>query len=537
MKFSKAFIAKTVARISDILTTEPNQDAANQQYLPGLEDQAVVDKATKALHEISYLEDKVWESIENQTNRTKLDDYSAREPEDYDYESYMESYQEQFYDRDGSMLARFLKNMDDSDLEDLETSYLEQLVEYSPEKWSDVVTTELFNNTEFATKFIDEIADVSYDNEEFINTLIANFKPKFEDQYGPNRANHIFNVDQDNPKHFKQLMLDCYKSDPNKMASLIMNNTELFDEQIKDVSLRDMRSTKKILSANDLQDDFEEWCYDTEPIDESTIDSYIMSEYRNEMDEAISESNYEYVREETGREIMNLLDHISKGKEVELNELYEVDDFFNNNNVSAQFSEHDSWVENVTPEILKVRNYVDNLDPDVYRVIENKFPQSSPRDRQNSTNIYQLEKALGREPEEPEIKEFNDPASRGYYLQIIEKYKKVYGVAPSFGAYKKITMSIELIRDLENKYKQTLSHEQAIDYDQNLKQRQEEEKQREQEILKQKEFNDYKTKVEKPVIPVEGDNQSLVMNLVNKVKQKGSIGKQELQNFFAKYKK
>lgn len=555
MRFSDLFLKKflTIARITDKHPDIKNQqsDVPGQQFFPDMitEEQT---KDTQKVKALAFLEDQAWEAIDNLDDITELEDYEPSSDEISDEAS------------------NYVDNMDSDLVDNVFDSYPSSKQD---EIWQEFILEKGEKGALSSKQFLyvlanigDELPD-SYVSYVLIPALKSVFSQmdvirRFEQFFGEPVDEEIL-MSRDSEEDLRLFINSKSKEKVSSaLRQLIPVLSRIALSDVEEAVFANIGET--ILSDANLVYDssvnsgFIKWLAD-EKIDSGDIHDYVVENMLDSITESISENHREYMQEDAG-EIIELLEDIEKGIDPELNELFVLDDYMQNGNYNYDFKVRRDWEDTVSPILDEARKIYNSLPEDIR---ENMMPQSNRsmrmKQRQLANDAMNYARQLGREVTIEEVKrrkpelEKEVAISRGkaqlfqrlapnrhevtdeefqYYVEnpnYPDEYNALFrelGISATdaditFEEFKNLKANPALIEQKKQQIQYQRDFEEAKEFD--------------TDFTQNREKHEYKKKVEKQVQPLSDQNKQLMINIVQKLQNKGNVDKNSLQQFFTKY--
>lgn len=313
-------------------------------------------------------------------------------------------------------------------------------------------------------------------------------------------------------KYFKEIEPDT--EDIVEIINKHFDDGDFRDELVSalDTDLGDFYINKKDKKINI---EFMDWVDDNKITDEEK-EKYIWKQNRSNIEENIDESHYENVNQEIPISVKEF------SNDSELEDILSVDRFYLEGNDGNLFSQKDKWEENVSPIVKEARELIKSLPTNVKKLVNERLPKGSEHAKKiNEIKSYlvhmQVPSDVIKSLDDGQLEELrNDMINYNEYSP--DQYRNIY-----YSEY----------LELKNKSPEEL--QRILDERESNKVRDEAESE-DVDREKNKQLYKYKKDVEKKVEPLKDTNQQMMMGLVQRVKQKGTVSKQDLQQFFSKYK-
>ncbi len=474
MKFSEILISKFFkrARLPDI---QEGEDIEGQGFLPGIESREDELKAYKLLKQLKELEDKFWDTFESEIDSDRADDFEVPDPTDEEVEYELDSYYDNF--------------------------------ESIGDEWFDSTSTDYQND--LWVEFLDrELGDENLQNDypQVLEAMLQEYKDSDEKYSNWDMERFVEDANFDKfPVDINPFMESGSKSSPGGGVPRVQSANQFY----------------KLIKS------FDDWWKSAY---EEQIRGYVRERYSDSAYESVSERKYEDIKNETPQAVRSILKHLSDGNEVELNEVEDVDDFFNDVNdswVSDTYRISSDWKEHLSPivkEMQIIYAQIKSLTPDIKKLIRKQMPKSNTHMTQNEARYRsQVTYSFGRPIGDSEWEKYKTD------LRISDEVKSMsedLGVNPVI-TYEQYVYYTEHPDELNTKITEEAKNRREKEAEQKRIQEEKERKQQE-----------YRQTIEKnPTVPLKDSNQQLMINLVQKLKNKGNIGKDELNQFFSKFKK
>lgn len=391
MRFSDEYFKK-IARLDEVIQNldSGTQDAPGQEFLPGMEGVEIDAKTHDALAQLSKLETKFWDSVAENVRINNADDIEA--PNDYEVdEDRIRDGASAYLEGDDQAVINYLSDMNSDDL-------LNLFVEY--------VQDRLFDNKLDVSYFVEQILPEllgvgSLDGDDdvigkFIQLVVPfhtgfvgdELPPEFEN-WEPEEvyswADDLGNYNIENPEDLAAKLYKVWKD--NVEDTTLLNELEDF---ITDLDRRSRGMLEEAIdtalnvtdsgfqrSFKDVEKDFNSWVVDNGKIDDDDlINNLLDSQYtRDQIIDGIIESEYESIKySDSAKPVIELLEYMSKGYELEIPQLIEIDDFLTSGDWEAYwFSIKSDWEENLNPIVSEMKSILKDLPEDIAHLVEEKL--------------------------------------------------------------------------------------------------------------------------------------------------------------------
>lgn len=572
-RLHKAMLRK--ARIRDKYADLENYtNDPNQQYLPGLEDQKSVNQAMDTVKKLADLEDHFWEVYDEDLSGV---DFTNVASNDINYADAAEDYIT-FYMDNPEITRSMAENWFDNKGDEEQKEYIENYCQssYISYKVAKSMIQAIFmeEDKDLQDNVKQIISDMAARGDDIIKFLVDKSRSDLEYvEFSNIPAEESYDIDS-MPHALVSNVIDVEnkkKMDLLEKLILSLTDSNTIGDFVKVTPRSGIPEGLWNTAVKQDKQSFYNYLVDKE-IGDDDMGEMIGDEYSQQIQESIDESHYSYVRDNWDHS-WKLIRDMDKGIEPELNEIIDLNNNFQEN--GDQLESRKEWDNHAAPIIEEIESLIGSLPPEIRNIVMGKLPQSSEKTRKEERPWRDLAdhytKILNREVTVKEVKQTLPYLKQEEQHMIEKKNLALELINPNSDnnasrssatvtdeelAYSKtdpnyISEHNAIVSKLQNglgqlpgnigkmdfgfdMFKYWKAHPEALEaYIQQEQQKagaalskyQETQEQRRQQIEK------HVQTVPRQIPPLEGKNQQLMMNLVQKLRDKGQVDKNTLQNF------